>query len=198
MLHADIWEKAYKLKVFQIWELTEEVYKDWEGIFSKKVVKDRVASFVASQLKANALIKVNNEPPIFTFPEFVNEWKKYLRFNICPVCGRSFLPKTPQQVYCSEECREKADYEKKKDKKKQYLKQRKDLTRKASRKYKQKLQAMTPSKKRGKWEKEELEILKQEYRRKGKLTRQDLVRIAQKLGRSFSSVMHKYYEEVRK
>ena len=67
MLHADIWEKAYKLKVFQIWELTEEVYKDWEGIFSKKVVKDRVASFVASQLRGKGLVKVHSNPPVFVF-----------------------------------------------------------------------------------------------------------------------------------
>jgi len=173
MLHADIWEKAYKLKVFQIWELTEEVYKDWEGIFSKKVVKDRVTSFVASQIKANALIKVNKRPPVFAFPEFADEWKKYISFNTCPVCGSSFLPQNPQEIYCSKKCANK-EYAKRKWKK-----------------------VKPPTRQNKPWTDKEILLLKKEIRRKGRLTAKDLRELAQKLGRSFKSVMHKYYE-VRK
>ncbi|HIQ48043.1 MAG TPA: hypothetical protein EYH58_00195 [Aquifex aeolicus] len=162
MLYADIFEKAYKLKVFQIWELTEELYKDWEGIFSKKVVKDRVTSFIASQLRANSLIKVRSDPSIFAFPEFGTEWEKYVRKRKCQTCGKEFIPFRPEQVYCSEKCRER---------------------RKAS--------PLPPQKTQKKWAKEEEEFLKRELRKKGKLSKKDMVEIAQKLQRSYRSVWHK-------
>ena len=197
MTPGKIWKLMLQKKVFQIWEIAEELQKLYPFL-PKKWVRDKVREFVKTQIDNGAVVQVYQDPPVFAVSKYANEWKKYASFSTCPVCSSSFLPQTPQQIYCSETCREKADYERKKDKKKEYLKTRKDLTRKASRKYKQKLQAMTPAKKRGPWTQEELELLKREYEKKGHLTRTDLVRIAQALGRSFSAVMHKYYEEVRK
>jgi len=197
MTPGKIWKLMLQKKVFQMWEIVEELQKSYPYL-PKKTIKERVRDFVKTQVENGALVQVVSDPLIFAVKKYADEWKKHARFNICPLCGSSFLPQNSQQVYCSEKCRERADYERKKDRKKEYLRERKDLTRKASRRYKQRLQALTPAKKRGTWTKEELEFLKQEYERKGHLTRQDLVSIAQKLGRSFSSVMHKYYEEVKK
>ncbi len=198
MMSHHILEKAIELKVFQLWELTEELRKDWDYLYTTAQIKNRVRDWVKNNLEAGFLETVSREPLIFAIKECADSWKEHLRYMTCPVCREEFLPKKSQTVYCSDACRKKAEYEKGKNKKKEYLRQRKDLTRRASRRYKQKLQAMTPAKKRGPWTQKELELLISEYKGKGKLSRRDLVRIAQKLGRSFSAVMHKYYEEVRK
>ena len=170
MLYADIWEKAYELKVFQPWELTQEMLKTWEGIYAKKVIKDRVLSFIASQLRGKALVKVNTKPPVFAFPEYANEWKKHARFSRCPICGSSFLPQNPQEIYCSKKCAEK-EYAKRKWKK------------------------LKPERRQSKkWTRKEIETLKKEIRKKGKLSAKDIRELSEKLGRSFKSVLHKYYE----
>lgn len=104
MLFADIWEKAYKLKVFQPWEVVDELHKEWEGIFSRSVIKHRVSTFIVAQLRAKALVKVNSEPPIYAFSEFAENWREYLRLRRCPICGKEFLPLQSTQEFCSDEC----------------------------------------------------------------------------------------------
>lgn len=50
MTHGEIYEIAYRLKAFQIWELVEELMKSWDFL-GKKVIKDRVTSWLAIQIK---------------------------------------------------------------------------------------------------------------------------------------------------
>ena len=106
MTHGEIYEKAYRLKAFQVWELIEELLKDW-GFLGKKFVKDRVKSWLAIQLRHGALVKVSSNPPIFAFPEFAQSWEEYLRYRTCPVCSKEFLPSQPTQELCSPSCRQK-------------------------------------------------------------------------------------------
>lgn len=197
MMSHHILEKAIELKVFQLWELTKELRKDWDYLYTSAQIKGRVRDWIKNNLSAGFLETVSREPLIFAIKDCRENWREHLRYIACPICGREFLPRKSQTIYCSDKCRGKAEYKKKRDKKKEYLKQRKDLIRRASQRYKQKLQELTPASKRGRWSPEELEILRNEYEKKGHLTRADLVKIALILGRSFSAVMHKYYEEVR-
>lgn len=197
MTFGDVYQKAYKLRVFQIWQLTDELEKDW-GFLGRSFVKERVKSWLKTQLKAGTVLKVNKEPPIFTFSEFKSDWIHFLRKKTCLICNEEFIPKNSQEKYCSEKCKSAAEYQQKKEYKKQYLKQRKDLTRKASRNYTQRLQQKTVATKKGRWTDEELKILRNAYLQKGKLSKKDLVDIAQKLERSFKSVENKYFEVKKK
>lgn len=197
MTVGEIFIAAYKLRAFQIWQLTQELEKDW-GFLGKSYIKERVKSWIATQLKHKALIKVLDEPAIYTFSEFADFWQELIQKQTCPICNTSFIPKNSQEKYCSKECKAKAEYQQKKEYKKQYLKNRKDLSRKASKKYTKKLQEMTKPVKKGKWSKEELQTLQMAYLQKGKLSKKDLVEIAQKLGRSYKSVENKYFSEVKK
>ena len=198
MMPHHILEKVLELKVFQMWELVDELSKDWDFILTRKRIKDRVRTWIKNNIETGFVKVVSREPLIFAVKEYAKEWREHVRLRTCPVCGKEFLPLKSQTLYCSSKCRQRAEYERRRESKKEYLRQRKDLTRKASKKYKQKLQSLTPAKKKGVWTQEELELLRSEYKKKGQLTRQDLVSIAQTLGRSFSAVMHKYYEEVRR
>ncbi len=177
MTPGKIWKLMLQKKAFQIWEVAEELHKAYPFL-SQKWIRDRIRDFVKTQIESGALVQVHTDPPVFAVKKHESEWKKYAVWSTCPVCASSFLPQNPQEKYCSKKCRQRAEYERKKEKKKEYLRQRKDLTRKASRNYKQKLQSLTPARKKGTWTNEELEYLRSEYQRKGKLTRQDLVRIA--------------------
>ena len=159
---------------------------------------ERVRSWLKVQLRVGAVIKVSDEPAIFTFPEFKKKWQIFIEKMICPICGDKFLPKNQQEKYCSENCKAKAEYNQKKEYKKQYLKQRRDLTRKAARRYTQKLQNQTQAIKKGRWSEEEVQILKNAYLQKGRLSKKDLVEIALKLGRSYKSVENKYFSEVKR
>lgn len=197
MTAGDIYKSAYKLKVFQQWQLIEELMKDWDFL-GRSFVKIRVESWLINQLKHKTIIKVSKNPVVFALPEFADKWQEYIKKQTCLVCNKNFIPKNSQEKYCSEACKGKAEYQQKKEYKKQYLKQRKDLVRKASRNYTKKLQSMTKSLKRGKWSKEELTVLQTAHIQKGKLSKKDILEIAQKLGRSFKSVEHKYFSEVRK
>jgi len=192
MTAGDVYEKAFYLKVFQIWELVKALEEDW-GFLGRSYVKTRVESWVANQFRYGFIKKINNHPPIFAFIEFSNNWKEYVRYKTCPICSSSFIPKNSQEKYCSDQCKARADYLQKKEKKREYLKARKDLTRKASNKYKAKLQQMTTPRKKGKWSIEEVEFLLNAIKEKGKLSKKDLVEIANELGRSFKSVENKYY-----
>ncbi len=108
MTHADIFEIAYKLKVFQPWQVINELLNLYEGIFTKKLIKDRVQSFLASQVKAGSVVKVSSTPPIFAFKEFSDEWEPYALKYTCKVCGKAFFPSMPHQEFCSEECKKKS------------------------------------------------------------------------------------------
>jgi len=165
MTHGEIYEKAYKLKTFQLWELVEELTKEW-GFLGKKFVKDRVKSWLAIQLRHGTLLKVSDEPPVFTLPEFARSWKEYLRYRTCPVCGRKFLPSQHTQELCSPSCRQ-SHY-------KNYHRERR-----------KKLHMRLDSKRR--WTEEEVKILL-ELREKGKSWEE----IARVLGRGKEGVKDKF------
>ena len=171
MTHGEIYKKAYELKVFQVWELIEELLKEW-NFLGRNFIKERVTSWLALQVRHEAVVKVNSNPPIFAIKEFSENWKKYLRYKTCPVCGKEFLPKKSQTIYCSERC--------------------------ANRQYaKRKWQKVKPEGRRHrKWTQKELEILRETIRKKGRLSTQDIKRLAKTLGRSFKAIQHKYYEEM--
>jgi len=106
MTLGEIFETAYTLKAFQMWELQKELEKNW-GFLGKSYIKERVKSWLTIQLKYNAVIKVNNKPPIFTFPEFLNIWQECIRKRVCPICEKQFIPTQDKQQFCSEECKKK-------------------------------------------------------------------------------------------
>lgn len=186
MTHGDIYKKAYQLKVFRQFELVEELMKDW-GFLGRNFVKTRVESWIITQIRHQTLVRVED---YFALPEFAENWQSYIRTKTCPVCGSQFVPKNSQEIYCSETCKGKAEYQQKKDKKKEYLKTRKDLNRKAVKNYRTKLQSQTQSGSQKKWQDWEIELLKS----MGKLTKKDMVEVANRLGRSFKSVENKYYQ----
>ena len=196
MTLGEIFETAYSLKVFQLWQLQKKLEENW-GFLGKAYIKERVKSWLTTQLKYEAVIKVSNNPPIFAFPEFTENWQELIQKQTCSICNTPFIPKNSQEKYCSDSCRAKAEYQQKKEYKKKYLRQRKDLSRKASKKYSKKLQEMTAGTKKGRWSKEELQTLQMAYMQKGKLSKKDLVEIANQLGRSFKSVENKYFSEVK-
>ncbi len=169
MTPGKIWKLMLQKKVFQIWEIAEELQKLYPFI-PKKWIRDKVREFVKTQIDNQALVQVCQDPPVFAVSKYASEWKKYASFNKCPVCGSSFLPQTPQEIYCSKKCANK-EYAKRKWKK-----------------------VKPPTRQNKPWTDKEILLLKNEIRRKGRLTAKDLRELAQKLGRSFKSVMHKYYE----
>lgn len=169
MTPGKIWKLMLQKKAFQIWEIAEELQKLYPFI-PKKWIRDKVREFVKTQINNNALMQVSLDPPVFAIKKFAGEWKKYARFNTCPICGSSFLPQNPQEIYCSKKCAGK------------------EYARRKWRKVK-------PPKRLNKhWSEEELEMLKEEIRKKGKLSAKDIRELSDKLGRSFKSVLHKYYE----
>lgn len=167
MTLGEIFEIAYSLKAFQAWELVKELQTKW-GFLGKSYIKERVRSWLAVQLKYNAIVKVNDEPPIFTFPEFLDTWQSFIQKRTCPICDKQFIPAQDKQMFCSEECKKK-HY-------KQYHEQ------------KRKEKGMKTGIKRRWSKKEELLLLK--------LKNQGLSNseIASRLGRSKASVIEKYKE----
>ena len=169
MTPGRIWKIMLQKKVFQIWEIAEELRRLYPFL-PKKWIRNKVREFVRTQIENGALVQVHNNPPLFAIKKHADEWKKHARFSRCPVCGSSFLPQNPQEIYCSKKCAEK-EYAKRKWKK------------------------VKPPKRLNKhWSEEELGILKEEIRKKGKLSAKDIRELSEKLGRSFKSVLHKYYE----
>ena len=189
-----IWKVMVEKKVFTQREIVEELLKNkYYSFLGKSFIKNKVRDFVRQQVLKGSLVQV--EDGIFALIHFAKDWERYISYKECEICSSSFIPKNSQEKYCSDKCKNRADYLQKKEKKKQYLKTRKDLTRKASNKYKAKLQQMTSGNKRkGKWTIEELERLKEFIKEKGRLTKLELVKIANELDRSFKSVENKYYE----
>jgi hypothetical protein len=168
MTHGDIYTVAYRLKVFQVWELVEELTKEW-GFFGRKFIKDRVSSWLLVQIRHKTVVKVSSRPPLFAFKEFENRWQEFLRYKTCPVCGEKFLPLKSHTLYCSPKC--------------------------AQKKYaKRKWQAVKPQKRENRpWTEEELRLLRDAFEEKGRLRAEDLRELSKKLGRSYKSVEHKYY-----
>ncbi len=167
-----ILEKALELKVFQIWELTHELEKDWGFLLTGKQIKDRVRVWIGNNLSTGFLVKVMDDPPMFTVRKYEKEWREHLRLRACPVCGKKFLPRKSQTLYCSETC--------------------------ANRRYaKIKWRRVKPEKRKPrKWTEEELNLLKGTAQKKGKLSARDMRELARLLNRTFKAVQHKYYEEV--
>jgi hypothetical protein len=108
MTPADIFEIAYRLKVFQPWQIINELAALYEGIFPKRLIKERVNSFLAAQIKNGTIVKVHSDPSIYTFAEFADDWKRYALKYKCRVCGREFFPAMPHQEFCSAECKKKS------------------------------------------------------------------------------------------
>ena len=106
MTYGEIFEAAYKLKAFQPWQLQKELEKGW-GFLGKSYIKERVKSWLAVQLRHEALVKVNDEPPVFAFPEFVKNWQEFVEKRVCDICGKQFLPLQDKQQFCSEECKQR-------------------------------------------------------------------------------------------
>lgn len=164
MTFGEIYEKAYKMKVFQIWQLVKELEKAW-GFLGKSYIKERVRSWLKVQLRAKAVIKVSNEPSIFTFPEFKQKWQTLIEKRTCPICSKEFIPAQDKQMLCSEECKKK-HY-------KTYHKQKREEA------------GMAVGHKR-RWEEEEIQKLVN-LKNKGYTYQQ----IAEKLGRTKISVIEK-------
>lgn len=165
MTVGEIYAAAYRLKVFQIWQVQKELEKDW-GFLGKSYIKERVRSWTATQLRHKALVKVNDDPAIYTFPEFAQNWQEFVEKRTCDICGKEFIPTQDKKQFCSEEC-----------KKQHYRKYHEERRKKEGMK--------TNSKRR--WTENEVQKLLQ-YKMKG-LTYGE---IAQRLGRTKSAVEEKY------
>ncbi len=161
MTPGKIWKLMLQKKVFQIWEIAEELQKLYPFL-PKKWIRDKVREFVKTQIDNGAIVQVFQEPPIFAVSKYANEWKKYVQKRTCETCGKKFIPFRPEQVHCSVKCRER-----------------------------KKATPLPPQKTQKKWTKEEEELLKKLLKEKEKLKKGDLTEIAQRLGRSYRSVWHK-------
>jgi len=104
MTVGEIYTAAYKLKVFQIWQVQKQLEKDW-GFLGKSYIKERVRSWIATQLRHKTLVKVNDDPTIYAFPEFANSWQNFIEKRTCEICGKEFIPIQAKQMFCSEECK---------------------------------------------------------------------------------------------
>lgn len=167
MTFGEIFATAYELKVFQIWQLSKELEKNW-GFLGRSYIKERVRSWLKVQVRAGAVIKVSDDPVVFTFPEFKSNWQELIEKRTCPICSNPFIPSQDKQEFCSEQCK-KQHY-------KQYHKERRT-----------KAGMKTGTKRR--WSKEEKSML---------LNLKDegytYAEIAQKIGRTTTSVIEKYKE----
>ena len=173
MKRSDIWIAIEEKKVFQIWEIVEELMKEW-GFFGRAFVKERVKSAVRYWLSCGLLKKVNDEPLIFALKDYADRWQDFATAKVCLVCGKKFFPKRgSQELYCSRKCYAKRKYEKNKEKLK-----------KGARSYYRSLDKVAVRKGLP-WTEEEDEFLLQN---RGKLTYRE---IAQKLGRTVEAVAYR-------
>lgn len=105
MMSHHILEKAIELKVFQLWELTEELRRDWDCLYTTAQIKGRVKDWVKNNLESGFLETVSREPLIFAIKDCRENWREHIRYMTCPICGKEFIPTQKVQDFCSQECR---------------------------------------------------------------------------------------------
>jgi predicted nucleic acid-binding Zn ribbon protein len=97
MTDGKIWEIMLKLKAFTPWMVLKELNPPK---YLKQYAKEKIRSLIASQVKAGILQVLNEDPPVFGFPE--EDVEKVMRK--CGICGRKFIPTQHSDQYCSDEC----------------------------------------------------------------------------------------------
>ena len=100
MTWGSIFEIAYRLRAFQMWELIRELHKE-HSYLNIQMIRSRVKAFLRVQMFFNVILKVSENPPIFTFSEFKDIWTDFLRYRYCVKCGKAFLPRRYNQKRCS-------------------------------------------------------------------------------------------------
>lgn len=161
MTPGKIWKLMLSKKVFQIWEIAEELQKEYPFL-PRKYIRDTVREFVKTQMKNGALVQVSPHPPVFAITKYAGEWRRYVLKRKCAYCGDEFIPIHPDQLHCSVICKE-----------------RKNAT------------PLPPQKEKRKWTKEEEDLLRRYIEGKERLTKKEITAIGQMLGRSYRSVWHK-------
>lgn len=186
MTDGQIWAIMLRKRIFTAFDILNEINP---SSYIRPYIKERVRSIITGQIKTGALKIIEPSIPVLAVPD-VSDYEIDNYKAICPVCGQKFFRKNSQEKYCSESCKGKVAYIQQKEKKKQYLRKRKDLSRKAAKRYTEKLQSATGTKGQKRWEQWEIELLQ----KLGKLTKKQMVEVANQLGRSYKSVENKYYQ----
>lgn len=164
MTEGQIWAVMLKKKVFTPFTVLAE-FKPNPVI--KQYLKEKIRNMIVGQLKLGILKQVNDDPPVYATLDATEEDFKKLQRK-CLSCGKTFYPKQPTQEFCSPECRE-THY-------KQYHEKRR------------KRAGMRVGSRRRWTPEEERELLKlKEYG-------YTYAEIAEKLGRTQTSVIEKYKE----
>jgi len=105
MTPGNVWREMLRKKVFQQWEVVEELARKYSYL-SKGYVKMRVQELVRSQVANGVLLKVHDNPPIFALPQYAQNWREhYKTYYKCEVCGKQYIPSMPHQKVCSEACK---------------------------------------------------------------------------------------------
>ena len=105
MTPGTIWGVMLKKKVFQQWEVVEELAKMYSYL-PRKYIRMRVQEMVKTQTLNKALVKVHENPDILAVSKYSADWKKhYTTYYTCEVCGEKFIPSMPHQKVCSKECK---------------------------------------------------------------------------------------------
>ncbi len=105
MTPGKIWGVMLRRKVFQQWEIVEELSKEFSHL-PKSYIKMKVEEMVKLQTRNQVLVKVNDKPPILAVSKYIHIWKEhYTTYYECEVCSRRFIPSMPHQKVCSEKCK---------------------------------------------------------------------------------------------
>ncbi len=100
-----IWGIMLSKKVFQQWEVIDELAKSYSYI-PRSYIKMRVQEMVRLQTSNGTLVKVNDNPIILAVTRYANVWRDiYTTRYTCEVCGKEFIPSMPHQKVCSKECK---------------------------------------------------------------------------------------------
>ena len=105
MTPGKVWGVMLRRRVFQQWEVVEELCKEFSHL-PRSFIKMKVEEMVKLQTRNQVLVKVNSRPPILAVSKYAPLWEKhYSTYYECEVCSRRFIPSMPHQKVCSEECK---------------------------------------------------------------------------------------------
>jgi len=102
-----IWKTMLSKKVFQQWEIIEELTRKYSYL-PKSYVRMRVQEMVRLQTQNKALVKVHEDPVILAVAKYAESWENlYTTRYTCEVCRKDFIPSKSSQKVCSKECKRK-------------------------------------------------------------------------------------------
>ena len=105
MTPGTIWGVMLRKKVFQQWEVVEELAKMYSYL-PKRYIRMRVQEMVKIQSQNGTLVKVHENPDILAVSKYSLDWERYYTtYYTCEVCGKKFIPSMPHQKVCSKECK---------------------------------------------------------------------------------------------